>query len=189
MFSSFSVQVPGLQVSWQGSFMHTSTDVMVSGFELGFDHTKGQYVPLGYFLGDIFHFRGSLKHRENLQFFFHCFHPPLPFLWFVLHRLTYLRYHFAKRLPERGFVSKRKNYLVFKHTFVMVLTYLERNLHYLLHGIILEWACYMFTRAWREHEMLSGQFLGKSRNFEPSVKVYRIGWNTTKVVLGEEESG
>ena len=76
---------------------------MVSGFELGFDYTKGQYVPLGYFLGDIFHFRGSLKHRENLQFFFHCFHRPLPFLWFVLHQLNYLRYHyFCKVSAQEG---------------------------------------------------------------------------------------
>ena len=98
-------------------------------------------------------FRGSLKHRENLQFFFHCFYP-LPFLWFVLHQLNYLRYHFVKRLSERGFVCKRKNYLVFKQPFVMVPTFFERNLHSVLCGVMLEWACHVFTRARREHEML-----------------------------------
>ena len=56
------------------------------------------------------------------------------FLWFVLHRLNYLRYHFAKRLPERGFLWKRKNYLVFEHAFLMVVTFFERNLHYVIRG-------------------------------------------------------
>ena len=35
-------------------------------------------------------------------------HLPLPFLWFVLHRLNYLRHHFVKGLLERSFVWKRK---------------------------------------------------------------------------------
>ena len=65
---------------------------------------------------------------------------------------------------------KQKNYLVFEHAFVMVPTFFERNLHYVLRGIMLEWACHMFTKQWREHE-----------NFEPFVKVSRIEWNTSKV--------
>ena len=52
---------------------------------------------------------------------------------------------------------KQKNYLVFEHAFVMVPTFFERNLHYVFRGIMLEWACHMFTRAWREREMLYGQ--------------------------------
>ena len=40
-----------------------------SGFELGFDYLGSicQFVPLDYFWGDIFHFWGSLKHRENFK--------------------------------------------------------------------------------------------------------------------------
>ena len=29
----------------------------------------------------------------------------------------------------------------------------ERNLHYVLHGFMLEWACDVFTRPWREHDL------------------------------------
>ena len=70
--------------------------------------------------------------------------------------MNYLQYQFVKRLPERGFVWKRKNYLVFEHAFVMVPTFFERNLHYVLHGVMLEWACHVFTRAWNALGTISG---------------------------------
>ena len=35
-------------------------------------------------------------------------HLPLPFLWFVLHWLNYIRYHFVKGLLERSFCGSEK---------------------------------------------------------------------------------
>ena len=61
---------------------------------------------------------------------------------------------FCKASAREELRVEAKNYLVFEHAFVMVPTFFERNLHCVLCGIMLEWACHMSTRAWREHKML-----------------------------------